>query len=107
MRACAPRITVAYLAPYGRHHEVASVVAVVDQTEEFPISHVILSGFIGSKQGSSRESSLGHLDPRTVEILLQTGIELSQPAILEVGHTLLLVLDITPRAKFVSGHCDG
>lgn len=49
MRACAPRITVAYLAPYGRHHEVASVVAVVDQTEEnkqIRISHIILSGFI-------------------------------------------------------------
>lgn len=58
-------------------------------------------------RGSSRESSLGHLDPWTVKVLLQTGIELGQTAVLEVSDTLLLVLDITPRAKFVSGHCDG
>lgn len=56
---------------------------------------------------NSRESRFGYLDPRTVEILLQTGIELGQSAVLKVGNTLLLVLDITPGAKFVGRHGDG
>jgi hypothetical protein len=70
------------LTPNGRNHEVASVVAVADE----------------------RERSLGHLDPGAIEILLQAGIELGQTAVLEVGDTLLLVLDITTGAKFVSRH---
>jgi hypothetical protein len=54
--------------------------------------------------GTIRERSLGHLDPGAIEILLQAGIELGQTAVLEVGDTLLLVLDITTGAKFVSRH---
>lgn len=55
----------------------------------------------------ARESRFGNLDTRTVEILLQTGIELSQATVFEVSHTLLLVLDITTRSEFVSRHRDG
>lgn len=54
---------------------------------------------------NSRERSLRDLHSRSVEILLQTSIELGQATILEVGDTLLLVLDISSRAKFVSRHC--
>lgn len=61
-----------------------------------------------TKRGpNSRESRFGHLDPGTVKILLQTGIELSQSAVLEVCNTLLLGLDITSGAKFVGRHGDG
>lgn len=70
------------LTPYGGHHEVASVVAVRDQGER----------------------RLGDLDPWTVQVLLQTSIQLSQSTVLQVGNTLLLVLDITPRSQFVGGH---
>lgn len=73
------------LSPYGWNHKVASVVAVVDQ----------------------RESRFGDLDTRTVEILLETGIELSQTTVFEISHTLLLVLDITTRSEFVSRHREG
>lgn len=55
---------------------------------------------------SARESRFRHLHPWSVEILLQTGIELGQATVLEVGDTLLLVLDITSGSEFVSGHGD-
>lgn len=51
-----------------------------------------------------RKRSLGHLDTRTIQILLQTHIELSQPTVLQIGHTLLLILDISPGAKLVWRH---
>lgn len=65
-------------------------------------------GPVITKRGpNSRECRFGHLDPGTVEILLQTGIELGQSAVLEVRNTLLLGLDITSGAKFVGRHGDG
>jgi hypothetical protein len=77
-------LTLVDLTPYGWYHEIARVVAVVDQ----------------------RQSSLGHLDTRPVEVLLQPSIELSQTTVLEIGHTLLLVLDITTRSELVGRHFD-
>lgn len=72
------------LTPYGRNHKVTSVVAVVDQ----------------------RQRSLRHLDPRTVEVLLKTSIELCQSAVLEIGDTLLLVLDVSPRSQLEGRHIE-
>lgn len=57
------------------------------------------------KQGDARESSLGDLDPGTVQILLQTSIELGQTTVFQVGDTLLLVLDIATGSEFVGRHC--
>ena len=108
---CAPRIGVAYLAPYGRHHEIASVVAVADEAENKERRGQWIQppqrGGASPENGCSRESRFGHLDPWSVKILLQTGIELGQATVLEVGNTLLLVLDISPGSKFVSGHGEG
>ena len=108
---CAPRIGVAYLAPYGRHHEIASVVAVADEAENKErrrsVDSTTTKRGASPENGCSRESRFGHLDPWSVKILLQTGIELGQATVLEVGNTLLLVLDISPGSKFVSGHGDG
>lgn len=56
------------------------------------------------KQGDARESCLGDLDPGTVQILLQTSIELGQATVFQVGDTLLLVLDITTGSEFVGRH---
>lgn len=56
--------------------------------------------------GNLRQSSLGHLDTRPVEVLLQPSIELGQTTVLEIGHTLLLVLDITTRSELVGRHLD-
>lgn len=57
-----------------------------------------------SRGDDGRESCLGDLDPRTVQILLQACIELSQPTVFQVGDTLLLVLDITAGSEFVGWH---
>lgn len=63
------------------------------------------------KEFDGRESCLGDLDPWTVQVLLQTTIELGQPTIFQVGNTLLLILNITPGSKFVGSHrvlsCEG
>ena len=59
------------------------------------------------KEFDARESCLGDLDPWTVQILLQTTIELGQPTIFQVGDTLFLVLNITPGSKFVGSHREG
>jgi hypothetical protein len=53
---------------------------------------------------NGRESGLGDLDTRAVQVLLQTGIELGEPTVFEVGDTLLLVLDITAGSEFVGRH---
>jgi hypothetical protein len=53
---------------------------------------------------NGRESGLGDLDTRAVQVLLQTGIELGEPTVFEVGDTLLLVLDITTGSEFVGRH---
>lgn len=100
--------TVAYLTPYGGHHEVASVVAVRDQArrhKEFSVrGELSLVALMRQRGHHSRERRLGDLDPWTVQVLLETSIQLSQSTVLQVGNTLLLVLDITPRSQFVGGH---
>jgi hypothetical protein len=53
---------------------------------------------------NGRESGLGDLDTRAVQVLLQTGIELGETTVFEVGDTLLLVLDITTGSEFVGRH---
>ena len=106
---------IAYLTPYGRNHKVTGVVAVVDQpvktgpvSKQILISHCIASHRIASQcsQENLRQRSLGHLDPRTVEVLLKTSVELCQSAVLEIGDTLLLVLDISPRSQLEGRHIE-
>lgn len=72
------------LTPHGGSHKVPGVVAVVDQ----------------------RHRRLRHFHPRTVEVLLQTSVQLCQPPVLEVCHTLLLVLDVSPGSQLKSRHLD-
>lgn len=101
------RKPVAYLSPYGWNHKVASVVTVTDETVESVSLFVPFFLLTKKRVGNGRESCLGDLDPWTVQILLQTTIELGQPTIFQVGDTLLLILDITPGSKFIGSHGDG
>lgn len=54
-----------------------------------------------------RERCFRHLDTGPIQILLQAAVELHETAILQIGHTLLLVAGIAPRANFICGrHVD-
>lgn len=103
---------IAYLTPYGRNHKVTGVVTVVDQpVRNGPVSnHILISHGIAShrsvRKKNLRQRSLGHLDPRTVEVLLKTSVELCQSAVLEIGDTLLLVLDVSPRSQLKGRHIE-
>jgi hypothetical protein len=56
---------------------------------------------------NSPHRSLGHFDARPLQVLLQAHIELVQPAQLQIGHALLLLLDIAAGADLVARHFEG
>ena len=59
------------------------------------------AGTVAGKHWHSRERRIADFDARAIKILLQPNIELVQPPQLQLGHALLLVLDIPAGSEFV------